>query len=321
MNVIIMYSNFEPSPEHLDRLKHLLPDHNIVVADSEQKAVSAARNAQIILGHRYLRQTLPHAPDVEWIQSTAGGINNIINSELCSNKKILLTRAPVFSDVIAQHAFTMAQALIRKIPEIVTAQNQGKWTRNLEMLPYPEKAMVFGLGTIGLSLARLLKNNNIKVFGVAQSTSDEKNQICEQVFVDDCWTKYLFDIDLCFLALPLTNRTRNLFNREAVDALPEHAAIINTGRMETIDFYSIIEKLNSGKLGGAAMDVPDTNSWFNTSVSKTPGLIISPHVAVFNPDYRKRLETFIENQVNNYVQGISLLYPVLYEEILESCIQ
>ena len=59
--LLLMYSNHDPGPEHVAKLKELSRDIRVAVADSERRAVEEASDADVLLGHRYLFQALPRA--------------------------------------------------------------------------------------------------------------------------------------------------------------------------------------------------------------------------------------------------------------------
>lgn len=305
--LLLMYSNVKPSQAHVDRLKGLREDVAVVVADSEDTAIHHAVDSDVFLGHRYLRQTLPHVRHLKWIQSTAAGPHHLLSADLCRVNPIL-TRCTAFSDAVAWHAFTLALSIVRCIPDAVKAQQQGVWaSASLHMLPFPQTAMVFGVGCIGRELAKILRGNGLTVLGVTREYSPEADAVCDELFNADNWREHLHRADLCFITLPLTRNTRRLFDETILRALPQHAVLINVGRGGVVDTDALMRVLQEGWLGGAALDVIDpipTTS--DDPVWTTPRLLITPKVAVFHPEYQKKLEAFIENQVKRYLNGETL---------------
>jgi len=73
--ITLMYSNFVPSAEHCARLEALAGRGNVAVADSEAAAQASAATTQIAFGHRYLRQLLPGAANLRWVQTTYSWYN------------------------------------------------------------------------------------------------------------------------------------------------------------------------------------------------------------------------------------------------------
>jgi|JI10StandDraft_1071094.scaffolds.fasta_scaffold11993_7 hypothetical protein len=60
--ILAMYSNFSPSASHITALNELGGGRDVRVVGNEAEAMALAAHAEILLGHRYLRQVLPFAP-------------------------------------------------------------------------------------------------------------------------------------------------------------------------------------------------------------------------------------------------------------------
>jgi phosphoglycerate dehydrogenase-like enzyme len=105
-----MYSNHPPSQAHIERLEGL-GDVHVTVADSECVAAHHAADADVILGHRYLRQTLPHTRRLKWVQSTAAGPQHLLSYDLRRINPVL-TRCTIFSNMVAWHAYILALAVV-----------------------------------------------------------------------------------------------------------------------------------------------------------------------------------------------------------------
>lgn len=319
IKLLLMYSNGRPSQAHIERLKRLREDVSVVVADSENIAIEHAADTNIILGHRYLRQTLPYTQCLKWVQSTAAGPHHLLSSDLRRINPIL-TRCTAFSDIVAWHAFTLALAIVRRIPEAVKAQQQGIWTNSpFNMLPFPQTAMIFGVGCIGRELAIILRRSGLTVLGVTRNHSPKADAVCDELLCDNNnWRKHLHRADLCFITLPLTKHTSCLFDETILRALPQHAVLINVGRGRIVDTNALVSVLQDGHLGGAALDVVDPipNSAFDT-VWTAPRLLITPKVAVFHPEHQKKLEAFIERQVTRYLNGKTLLDLITIDKLAE----
>jgi phosphoglycerate dehydrogenase-like enzyme len=224
----------------------------------------------------------------------------------------MLTRCPIFADSVALHAFTLALATCRRIPEAVREQMSGRWSQPLDMLPPPRTAMVIGLGCIGRELCALLRRHGLHVLGVAKGL-DGHGEICDELLTRETWRDRLKAVDLCFLAIPNTAANRHFFDAGAISALPAHAVLVNVGRGSTLDVTALLERLRKGLLGGAALDVLEhVPAAADDPLWSTPRLLITPKVSTFLPGRQERLEKFIESQVRRYLAGEPVLYQVDY---------
>lgn len=307
--LLLMYSNAPPSEGHVARLRALGDEVEVTVATDEASAVEAAPHAEVVLGHRYLRQVLPAADRLDWVQSTAAGVDHLLSPGL-QRRRPLLTRCPVFADVVAHHAFALMAALVRRIPEAVRAQSEGRWASPFEMLAWPNRATVLGLGAIGRELAALLQANGMHVAGV---TPDGRapGADCDVVHAVSDWRVVLPSTDALFITIPGTPKNRHFVDRAALASLPGHAVVVNISRGSVLETGALLELLRDGRLGGAGLDVVDPMpNAADDPLWTTPRLLITPKVSVYMPGRRDRLEAFIEEQVRRYLSGDGPAYEV-----------
>lgn len=314
--LLLMYSNERATLEHIARLRTLSPEKEVIVIGSVRAAAEHAVDAEIILGHRYLHQALPHTQGLKWVQSTAAGVHHLL-SPILQQMSPILTRCPIFADVIALHAFTLALTVARRVPQSLAAQANGIWQRPADLLPLPKTAMILGMGTIGRALSAILRANRIAVLGVNRRKTAEISAACDELLDYESWHDHLHRVDLLFVALPLASSTRRLVNATVMQALPPHAVIINVGRGGTVDLPALVKRLETGQLGGAALDVLDPLPQSNIDpLWSTPNLLITAKAATFFAGRQERFELFVEDQLRRYESGIELLHQVDIDELL-----
>lgn len=320
-SLLLMYGRMQPTAAHLARLAAIEARLDVVVAASRDEAVAAAPGADVFIGHSYLRHALPAAPRVRWVQSLLAGVEGLASPALFAQRP-LLTRCPIFSDVIAMHAVTMAYAVVRRLPEVAQAQARGLSRRPPALLPTPRTALVLGLGMIGLEIARMLRALGLQVTGVATTSSAEKDAAVDRFVAAGDWRAALPGSDLCFVTLPATTETEGMMDAAALRALPDHAVLINVGRGQTVDTAALVAALGAGELGGAALDVIDPSpNGHDDPLWQTPHLLITPHMASFTPGRQERIEAFVEEQVRRFATGDPLLYPVDLDRLQEESLR
>ena len=303
MRVLLMYSTHAPSDAHLARLADLGAD--VTVVDSEAAAIAAIPEAHVVIGHRYLRQVLPFATDLRWVQSTAGGVDRLPLNAL-RERGITLTRFSRAAPTIARHAVTLAWSVTRRIPEAVRNQAAARWEPSLDWLPLPRRALVLGAGAIGQAIGMLLQHDGIETSGVRRTPATALPGF-DNVLGEDAWRDVLPHTDWLFLALPSTPDTFHLVGEEELQQLPSHALVVNVGRGETLDTQALCRTLGSGLLGGAALDVVEPEFKQADSVLwRTPRLLITPHVAAHSAERTASIEQFVEDQYRRFVSGEAL---------------
>ncbi len=315
--ILIMYSNQPPGKKHIQNLQKIAKGWDIQVANDEQSAIAAAPETDIILGHRYLYQCLQYTSDINWIQSTAAGVAHLITPQLISQKPIL-TRCPIFSNVIAFHALALAMSMNRDIPNTIASQKKHQWQKPeaLNVQALPKTAMVIGMGMIGQQIACLLRKLGIYVYGVINQSKPAADSY-DMMLEANNWHSYLNQVDWCFLALPETPQNHQFFDREAIYLLKTNALLVNVGHSSTLDHNALFERLKNSELAGAALDVFDKMPLLQEDpVWKIPRLLITPHISIFTPERQDVLEQFIEGQLKRYLSGEELDYEVTYNKNL-----
>jgi phosphoglycerate dehydrogenase-like enzyme len=308
MHILMMTTPHRPSPEHLRRLKATGPAVEITVAETVADSIKASKSCEVIFGHRFLRQCLPFTENLRWVQTTSGGVDRLPCGQL-EEKNVLLTRFTLSSSVVARHAVTLAYCITRAIPEAKENQSRKHWKKTLDFLPFPRRAIIFGTGNIGCAIARILKADGLQVFGVKKHPFKRKIAEFDEIYTGDSWRIVLKDMDWCFLALPHRDDTKNFFDEASLRSLPKHAVVVNVGRGETLDHVGLIRVLKEGHIGGAALDVlPNSDEPLDSEsiLWETPRLLLTPHVAAYDPKRRELVEKFCEEQLDRYLNGLTL---------------
>ncbi len=298
--ILLMHSNHPPSAEHLQRLEAALGGARVSVARSEADALEQARQAQIVFGHRYLRQIIPHAPKLRWVQSSAAGFDHLPWREL-QRRDIALSLNPTNAPVIAEHVLALSWALQRRLPDAFAAQQRGEWAQPFAMLSPPRTALVLGLGQIGRAVGRRLRALGIFVIGCARSGSAEQRAACDHFVAGDAWRAQLPQTDLLVIAVPLTDATHRLLGAAEFALLPPSAIVINVSRGAVVDTDALGAALRAGRLGGAGLDVLEPVPPATDALWRTPNLLITPKVAAYDPQMRARFEAFSEAQLQRWL--------------------
>lgn len=312
---VLMYSPHPAREAHRERLSRIAPGFEVVIARGEAHAVTEAKEAEIILGHRYLRQCLPEAKSLNWVQTTSNGVDHLPLREL-EAKGVHLTRCVVASKTLARHAYAMAWALLRNLAVEVP---EGPSTDQLRWLPFPKTAVILGMGPLGKELAMLLRRDGIRVIGVKQSWDSESDQLCDHLVTSGSFVEYLGSADLCFCLLPLTKLTKGILNQATLAKLPQDAIFINIGRAATVDEAALYRLLEAGNLGGVGLDVSSLDSPFRKNqTAPRLNFIHTPYIGAHYAERQDEIESFVEAQVADYLEGRSLQNQVNLRDAINS---
>ena len=192
---------------------------------------------------------------------------------------------------VAELAVGLLFAAAKRILSYDQGIRKGDWSLRYQpteaTLLWGKTALILGFGAIGRHAAMIFKGLGMHVIGMNRSGSGPETHQADEVLPITELASVLPRADVLLIALPLTEATRGLIDRQAIDLLPDGAYIINIGRGPIIDDWALYEALKAKKLGGAGLDVwwnypQDEASRTNTLPADAPlqeldNVVMSPH--------------------------------------------
>ncbi len=216
---------------------------------------------------------------------------------------------------IAEHAIAMLLALTRDVPAYVRAQTERRFQRNpqtgMKFGELKNKTMlVVGLGGIGTEIARRAHGLGMRVIATRRS-SREGPDFVERVGLSDELYAMAPEADVIANALPLTNETRGIFNRQFFAITKPGAVFLSVGRGKSTVTADLVDALESGQLGAAGLDVTDPEPLPKSSpLWDMPNVIITPHVAAASADTFNRGQVIAVENLRRFATGTPLLNEV-----------
>lgn len=311
--ILLMY---EPVQAHLQRLQQAAPDHEIAIAHSLEEAQKLIEDAEIVLGNRYFIQSLRFAEKLLWMQSNSVGVDIILTEkQRLLDKGITLTCVRgVYDAELAEHALTLLLSLFRNIHLLRDEQREHSWQRHRLPTLYGSRCLILGWGSLAQEIAQRVTAMGGRVSAVRNRPYDSEEHGIS-LFGHQTWQAQLPETDALIICLPKTSETHHFVNGTILDQLPDHAFVINIGRGGTLDDLALLERVRSGTLAGAALDVFENEPLpASHPMWAEPGIIITPHVgrSLEGPEYK--WQSLFEENLARYVRGETLLNIVNYEK-------
>jgi phosphoglycerate dehydrogenase-like enzyme len=247
------------------------------------------------------------APRLAWLHCFNAGVDHPIFGRLVE-RGVTLTCSPGASAVpIAQSAIAGLLALARRFPEFAAAQREKRWLEQGRLRPPPDldtqTLLVLGLGGIGSEIARLGRALGLHVVGVRRSAPPPDAPIDEWRRPDEL-AELLPRCHWLAIACPLTDETRGWIDAEMLARLPDGACVLNVGRGEIVDEPALVSALETGRLGGAYLDVFAEEPLPGESpLWALPRVIVTPHASSISAGAESRqVEIFFAN-LDRYLRG------------------
>lgn len=200
--------------------------------------------------------------------------------DLAAEYGILVTNtATTVVNTVAEHAFCLILALLRKLPQTTKGIEEGKWSRNFNFRELSNKNVgLIGFGNIGKSLSKKLMGWDCNIM-VCDPFVKEEDAIKANVKKVELNT-LLQESDIISLNVPLLDSTKDMIGDKEFNLMKPKAIIINTARGKVINEASLIKALQDKKIAGAALDVTYKEPIdFDNPLCHMENVIITPHVA------------------------------------------
>ncbi len=194
---------------------------------------------------------------------------------------VLVANVPGANAVtVAEHVIWTAMALLRRNPEVTRDLHASGWAAARSHADHGRELTgrtlgILGLGNIGTALAHIARNG-FRMPVIAHTRSGSSSDGVEAV----SFYTLLERSDILALCAPLTSETRGMVNAAALGRMKQGAVLVNVARGPLVVEEALIEALESGRLGGAALDVFDTQPLAaDHPLTRLPNVILTPHMA------------------------------------------
>lgn len=276
------------------------PQLRVLVAPDRRAALRLLPQADAAFG-TLDADLLARAPQLAWLQAPqAAPAAGYFFPELVAHPVVVTNFRGIYNDHVALHAVAMLLALARGLPRYLRQQERREWIRHLadeDILHLPESTvLVVGVGGIGGEISRMVRALGARVIGVDPRRTDAAEGM-EAIFPPARLDELLPQADAVVLTLPHTPESEGLIDGRRLGLMRPHALLVNIGRGATVRLEPLADALRAGRLGGAALDVfeteplpPDHPLWGE------PRALLTPHVAVVGPHVpERRLAVLCEN--------------------------
>lgn len=249
---------------------------------------------------RALRRTVGANPRLRWVHTIpAGGGQQVRAAKLTAEKleRILFTTsAGVHAQPLAEFALFGVLTGAKQLPRLRAAQTRGEWVGREPMRLLGElTVVVVGLGGIGRRVAELLAPLGMTVVGVHRHPVEAEG--VGRIVAPEALGEELAHADAVVLCLPGTDATRHLLSAEVLARAKPGLTVVNVGRGTTIDEQALVVALRDGRVGGAVLDVFETEPLpASSALWSMDNVVIAPHTAAIS-EHEPRLiaELFADN--------------------------
>lgn len=294
---------FRPVFDHYG-LQLIVPDVRERMEEADILKYAGQFDGAICGDDRYTPAALEAcSPRLKVISKWGTGVDSI-HAETCSRLNIQLCRTPnAFTTPVADSVMGYMLAFARRQPWMSAQMKAGIWEK------IPGKALsemtlgIIGVGAIGKALTRRARAFGMKVYGT--DIIDVDHVFVGETGIEMTSLEYLLsNSDFISVNCDLNPTSQHLLNAKTLAQAKPGAIVINTARGPIIHEEALVAALQSGHLGGAALDVFEHEPLPHTSPLMTmDNVLLAPHNANSSPAAWERVHW---NTIKNLLEGLGL---------------
>ncbi|XP_013409158.1 D-3-phosphoglycerate dehydrogenase-like [Lingula anatina] len=234
------------------------------------------------------------------------GVDNI-DCDAATKKGIIVMNTPGGNTLsAAELTCTMVCALSRQVPQANDSLRAGRWDRKKFMGSeiFGKTLAIVGLGRIGKEVATRMQSFGMRTIGFDPIIpADVVAEFgVEWMSLEELWPL----ADYITVHTPLIPKTKNMINAEVFSKCKKGVKIINVARGGIVDEEALLEALNAGKCGGAALDVFIQEPPKDFTLVQHPLVVSTPHLGANTTEAQSRVAEEIAQQFVDAMQGKSL---------------
>ena len=245
---------------------------------------------------------LARAPALRVVANCAVGVDNV-DLAAATARGIAVTNTPdVLTRATAELAFALALAAARRLGEGERLVRSGAWhgwalDQLLGMELAGKQLGIVGFGRIGRAVAHRALGFEMRV--VYADPEAVAGAPARRVPLDELFATS----DVVSLHCPLTPETRHVVDARRLALMKPTAILVNTARGACVDEPALIEALEAGRLGAAALDVYDREPALDPRLLACPRLTLAPHIGSATTEARTQMAQLCADAVIAVLSG------------------
>lgn len=284
-----------------------LADYTVYERTAPEDVIKRIGNSDAVFLNKIqiTKEIFDACPKLKYIGVLATGYN-VIDIEAARVHNVVVTNIPAYStDSVAQHVFSFILYFTNQVAQHSSSVMAGDWVKcpdfcywNGRLSELSGKTLgIFGYGNIGSRVAEIGKAFGMKVICC---TRTPKDGMPEAVTFEELLKRS----DFLTLHAPLTEKTKNIINKDSLSLMKKSAYLINTARGGFVVEEELADYLNNDGIAGYAADVLLQEPMAeNSPFLKAKNCVITPHIAWAPLETRKRLQLIAEENLKAWING------------------
>jgi D-2-hydroxyacid dehydrogenase (NADP+) len=271
----------------------------------DAEALAGLSTAQCVVAWSLPPGSRARAGELKLVHALGAGVDGLLGE--VPPGVAVVRAAELTAGEVCEHAWALVLALARRLPLAIEQQRERVWRPFAAQGLAGRTLAVLGLGAIGGRVAAIGAAFGMRVIGTRRRARDTSaTAVVEQP--PSATRAVLAAADVVVVALPKTSATAGLLGADMLAAMRPGALLVVVSRGGIVDEEALVERLRSGLLAGAALDVAAIEPLPRESpLWHAPNLLRTPHVGGWTPDYARRIGGVIRMNLDRLERGLAPL--------------
>jgi len=267
-------------------------------------------SADVLFSFAVPEDVLLKADKLKWLHFASAGVEKSLSRTLEAKRIKVTCSRGLHANTMAEYVMMQILAFSKNLRKAFDCQRMHLWKFE-ELLGGKfdlegKTIAIIGLGSIGRRVARLAKAFDMRVIGTVNNPRKIRN--VDRVYAASRIEECTRQADFIVLSAALTERTVHMVGRGQLETMKKNAFLVNIGRGRLVDEIALVESLKAGRIGGAALDVFESEPLFpNSPLWDIDSVSVTPHYSGMAENiWEKVARLFCEN-ARRYKNGKRLL--------------
>lgn len=271
-----------------EELVSSIPDYDAIVVRSRTKVT---------------QEVIEASQKLKIIARAGVGVDNV-DVEAATEKGIMVVNAPESTSItVAEHTMGIILSLARKISIADKSVKEGKWEKNKFMgSELAGKTLgVIGMGRIGSQVVKRCKAFDMKILvNDPYITEEVASRLGATIVERDTLFK---ESDVITIHVPLTPETKHSIGKAEFDLMKDTACIINCARGGIINEEDLYQALSNNEIGGAGLDVFETEPPVDNPLLTLDNLVATPHIGASTREAQRDAAIIVAKEIKEVLTG------------------
>ena len=273
--------------------------------DTDPKVqIERAKDADVIMiaNMPLSGEVISACPNLKYIDVAFTGVDHV-DLDAARAKGVKVSNAAGYSnEAVAELTLCMMLALLRNVPQVEARCRAGQTKDGLVGVELMGKTVgIVGVGAIGTRTAELCHAFGCKLLGNKRHVRGDEPDYIEFVSLEELLSRS----DIVSLHCPLNEDSRGMINKDTIAKMKPGALLINAARGPVVDSQALADALNNGDLGGAGIDVFETEPPLNLDhpLLHSKNTIVTPHVAFASAESMETRCKIVFDNIAQWMDG------------------